>query len=180
MLQTLLLAAVQIATFSVFTDRWASRPGNTISQFLYEDDAYRILFTFYTLLHLAVLYVATSSTPQHVALVSAAVGWVWLIICSNHGPRTLHLIGAAIYILSVFVFTFVHATDYPFAAKATIYTITAATVVLALVFAYYETHRASITYILEHALFLMGQIMYAFFAHVSPERLVFNPAPTPA
>ena len=180
MLQTLLLAAVQIATVSVFTDRWANRPGNTISQFLYEDDSYRVLFTFYTLLHLAVLYVTTSSTPQHVALISSAVGWVWLIICSNHGPRTLHIIGAAIYILSVFVFTFIHAADYPFTAKVAISTTAAATVVLALVFAYYETHRASITYIIEHALFLMCQIMYAFFTHMPPERLVFNPAPAPA
>ena len=180
MLQTVLLAAIQIATFSVFTDRWANRSENTISQFLYEDDLYRVLFTFYTLLHLAVLYVTNTSTPQHVALISSAVGWIWLIICSNHGSRTLHIIGAVIYIVSLFVFTFIHATDYPFTAKIIICTITAATVVLALVFAYYETHRSSITYIIEHSLFLMCQIMYAFFTHLPPERLVFKAAITPS
>lgn len=169
MLCTIFLLALEASTLGVFIDRWANRPENTISEFLYEDATYRILFTFYTLLHVALLFWGAPGTVQPAALGFAAAGWMWLIVCTNHGSRVLHVLGAAVYIVSLFVFALAHSADYARPVKLVVRAATAATAVLAVVFAYFEAHRAHVTYILEHALFVMCQVMYAFFTHLPPE-----------
>ena len=170
-LQTLFMLTLEASTLGVFIDRWANQPENTISQFLYEDTAYRILFTFYTLKHITLLFWGAKGQVQPIALVLAGLGWIWLIICTNHGSRLLHILGAAVYIVFIFVFAYAHSTDYPWAVKIAIQLTTTATVILAIVFAYFESHRSHVTYILEHSLFAMCQVMYSFFTHIPPERL---------
>ena len=164
--QTFSLSIIEIATLSVFIDRWANRPPDTISQYLYEDSVYRRLFTLYTLLHIIVLFLSTKDPYQHSALIAMTIGWVWLIVCTNHGSRPLHIVGAVIYIVGIFVFTYLHSLDYQSCAlQVAIQVLTALSVCLACVFAYFESHRAPTTYIIEHSLYVMCQVMYAFFVH---------------
>jgi hypothetical protein len=176
--QTVSLALIELAAFSVFLDRWANRSPNTISQYLYEDAIYRRLLTLYTFLHIAVLYLSIPrSYPQH-ALLVAAVGWFWLVIFTNHGSRPLHIFGAVVYIVGVFAFACMHSFDYePPSLRLLIQILTALSIVLACVFGYYESHRSHVTYILEHSLFVMCQLMYAFFVHFAAS--IYEPKSPP-
>jgi hypothetical protein len=164
--QTYSLIAAELVTFSVFIDRWAHRPNNMISQFLYDDTLYRRIFTLYTFLHLAVFYLQRKCLFQQGALAVAAVGWVWLIVWTNHGPRALHILGAVVYMVGIFVFAYLRSFDYSWAVlRVAIQVLTTLTVGLALAFAYFESYRSHVTYKVENSLFVMCQVMYAFFAH---------------
>lgn len=167
--QTFSLALLEVTTFAIFIDRWAHRPPNTISQYLYEDSIYRRLFTLYTLLHIAVLYLSITRPYQHCALLVTAAGWIWLVVCTNHGSRPLHIAGAVVYMVGVFAFACMHSLEYESPSlRLLIQVLTALSIGLACVFAYYESHRSHVTYIVEHSLFVMCQLMYAFFVHWIP------------
>ena len=176
--QTFSLALLEITTFAIFIDRWAHRPPNTISQYLYEDSIYRRLFTLYTLLHISVLYLSITRPYQHCALLVTAAGWIWLVVCTNHGSRPLHITGAVVYMVGVFAFACMHSLEYESPSlRLLIQVLTALSIGLACVFAYYESHRSHVTYIVEHTLFVMCQLMYAFFVHFAAS--IYEPKSPP-
>ena len=176
--QTFSLALLEITTFAIFIDRWAHRPPNTISQYLYEDSIYRRLFTLYTLLHIAVLYLSITRPYQHCALLVTAAGWIWLVVCTNHGSRPLHIAGAVVYMVGVFAFACMHSLEYESPSlRLLIQVLTALSIGLACVFAYFESHRSHVTYIVEHTLFVMCQLMYAFFVHFAAS--IYEPKSPP-
>ena len=176
--QTVSLALVELAAFSVFLDRWANRSPNTISQYLYEDAIYRRLLTLYTFLHIAVLYLSITRPYQHCALLVTAAGWIWLVVCTNHGSRPLHIAGAVVYMVGVFAFACMHSLEYESPSlRLLIQVLTALSIGLACVFAYYESHRSHVTYIVEHSLFVMCQLMYAFFVHFAAS--IYEPKSPP-
>ena len=176
--QTFSLALLEITTFAIFIDRWAHRPPNTISQYLYEDSIYRRLFTLYTLLHISVLYLSITRPYQHCALLVTAAGWIWLVVCTNHGSRPLHIAGAVVYMVGVFAFACMHSLEYESPSlRLLIQVLTALSIGLACVFAYYESHRSHVTYIVEHTLFVMCQLMYAFFVHFAAS--IYEPKSPP-
>ena len=176
--QTFSLALLEITTFAIFIDRWTHRPPNTISQYLYEDSIYRRLFTLYTLLHIAVLYLSITRPYQHCALLVTAAGWIWLVVCTNHGSRPLHIAGAVVYMVGVFAFACMHSLEYESPSlRLLIQVLTALSIGLACVFAYFESHRSHVTYIVEHTLFVMCQLMYAFFVHFAAS--IYEPKSPP-
>ena len=176
--QTFSLALLEITTFAIFIDRWTHRPPNTISQYLYEDSIYRRLFTLYTLLHIAVLYLSITRPYQHCALLVTAAGWIWLVVCTNHGSRPLHITGAVVYMVGIFVFACMHSLEYESPSlRLLIQVLTALSIGLACVFAYFESHRSHVTYIVEHTLFVMCQLMYAFFVHFAAS--IYEPKSPP-
>ena len=176
--QTFSLALLEITTFAIFIDRWTHRPPNTISQYMYEDSVYRRLFTLYTLLHIAVLYLSITRPYQHCALLVTAAGWIWLVVCTNHGSRPLHIAGAVVYMVGIFAFACMHSLEYESPSlRLLIQVLTALSIGLACVFAYFESHRSHVTYIVEHTLFVMCQLMYAFFVHFAAS--IYEPKSPP-
>ena len=161
------LAVVELVTVIVFIQHWTEH--EMISEFLYGDAGYRRLMTFYTLLHIAILFIDSKVDHRRYALIVGAAGWCTLIICTNRGPRLWHCLGVVVYAVGIYVYVFMRSTDYHIPWNRISQTATALSLILAAAYAYLESYRTPYTFNVQHALFLVSQAMYAFFVHYSPD-----------
>ena len=158
------LGVLEVVTLAVFIQHWATQPGNMISEFLYRDATYRRLLTFYTLLHLAVLYTDSKHTSQQIALVIAAFGWCALIICSNRGPRLGHGGAVVLYGAAVYGYVIITSTHYTYPVNRITQAFIALSLGLAAAYGLLELQDSRDTWMVQHPLFLMLQGAYSWFA----------------
>ena len=158
------LGVLEVITLIVFIQHWATQPGNMVSEFLYRDATYRRLLTFYTLLHLAVLYMDSKHSSQKKALGTAALGWCALIICSNRGPRLGHAAGVLVYGAGVYAYVIITSTHYTFPVNRIAQAFVAMSLGLALAYGVLELQDSRDTWMVQHPLFLMLQMAYSWFA----------------
>ena len=160
----LVMAVVEIITAAVFISHWPKH--EMISEFLYGDACYRRILTFYTLLHIAVLALdARSKTKQLCALAVGAGGWIVLVVCTNRGPRIWHCTGVIIYAIGIYVYVFMHSTDFSCPLNRIIQIAASLSLGITGGYAYLESYRTPYTYMVQHMLFSVAQVMYAFFVH---------------
>jgi hypothetical protein len=166
--RTQFLTSVEAVTLCFFLDRIISKPGNMISDFLYADLHFKLVLTFYVLLHLTVLFLDSKLVVQHAALLFAAFGWAMLLIITIHGSRLWHCLGVAAHCIGVFLFGMLRCAEYTSPWVELISLDIGISLMLAFAYAYLVIIFSENAYIPQHALFLMAQATYAVLVHFDP------------
>jgi hypothetical protein len=168
--RTLVLVAAEAVMLSFFADRALSRPGNMISDFLYMDAHFKLVWMFYIVLHSAVMFLDTSNGFQHAALALSAVGWLVLLTITIRGDRLWHCVGVAVFCTGNFLFVILRCDEYASPWREWLAVHICLKLVLAFAYAYLVVRLSDDAYIPQHALFVLSQVTYAVLVHWPPER----------
>lgn len=163
--RTLCLTSVEAVALSFFLDRIISKPGSMISDFLYSDAHFKLVITFYVLLHTAVLFFDSVLISQQCVLAIAAAGWAMLLLVTIHVSRTWHFVGVGVYCTGLFMYGVLVCPEIGSPWFEVFIVDLVVCFILAMCYWYLCVSLSEKAYIPQHAFFFIGQVSCAMLVH---------------